>query len=128
MAPRLSSWTVAAGLGRGEQVTAVRRGPGGPAAQPALTVQIRTFCRAGALIHRSCRRSRKSSAAQPNGTGSQKVSSRNSRTALTAGLTAAGVPGAVAVSAVLLFRLLTFWLPVPFGSAALHFLEQQQDL
>ena len=33
--------------------------------------------------------------------------------ALTAGLTAAGLPGAVAVSAVLLFRLLTFWLPVP---------------
>jgi uncharacterized membrane protein YbhN (UPF0104 family) len=48
--------------------------------------------------------------------------------ALTAGLTAAGVPGAVAVSAVLLFRLLTFWLPVPFGWAALNFLEHQQDL
>ena len=39
--------------------------------------------------------------------------------ALTAGLTAAGLPGAVAVSAVLLFRLLTFWLPVPFGWAAM---------
>jgi uncharacterized membrane protein YbhN (UPF0104 family)/tRNA A-37 threonylcarbamoyl transferase component Bud32 len=48
--------------------------------------------------------------------------------ALTAGLTAAGVPGAVAVSAVLLFRLLTFWLPVPFGWAALNFLEHKQDL
>jgi uncharacterized membrane protein YbhN (UPF0104 family) len=48
--------------------------------------------------------------------------------ALTAGLTAAGVPGAVAVSAVLLFRLLTFWLPVPFGWAALNFLERQKDL
>jgi uncharacterized membrane protein YbhN (UPF0104 family) len=36
-------------------------------------------------------------------------------TALTAGLTAAGGPGAAAASAVLLFRLLTFWLPVPFG-------------
>ena len=48
--------------------------------------------------------------------------------ALTAGLTAAGLPGAVAVSAVLLFRLLTFWLPVPFGWAALNFLEHQQDL
>jgi uncharacterized protein (TIRG00374 family) len=48
--------------------------------------------------------------------------------ALTAGLTAAGVPGAVAVSAVLLFRLLTFWLPVPFGWAALNFLERRQDL
>jgi glycosyltransferase 2 family protein len=48
--------------------------------------------------------------------------------ALTAGLTAAGVPGAVAVSAVLLFRFLTFWLPVPVGWAALNFLERQQDL
>ena len=48
--------------------------------------------------------------------------------ALTAGLTAAGVPGAVAVSAVLLFRLLTFWLPVPFGWAALNYLERKQDL
>jgi glycosyltransferase 2 family protein len=48
--------------------------------------------------------------------------------ALTAGLTAAGVPGAVAVSAVLLFRLLTFWLPVPFGWAALNFLERRQGL
>jgi len=48
--------------------------------------------------------------------------------ALTAGLTAAGVPGAVAVSAVLLFRLLTFWLPVPLGWGALNFLERRQDL
>ena len=48
--------------------------------------------------------------------------------ALTAGLTAAGVPGAVAVSAVLLFRLLTFWLPVPVGWAALNYLERQHDL
>jgi uncharacterized membrane protein YbhN (UPF0104 family) len=38
------------------------------------------------------------------------------------------VPGAVAVSAVLLFRLLTFWLPVPIGWAALNFLEHHQDL
>ena len=48
--------------------------------------------------------------------------------ALTAGLTAAGVPGAVAVSAVLLFRLLTFWLPVPFGWGALSYLERKQAL
>jgi len=48
--------------------------------------------------------------------------------ALTAGLTAAGVPGAVAVSAVLLFRLVTFWLPVPFGWAALNYLEREQAL
>ena len=48
--------------------------------------------------------------------------------ALTAGLTAAGVPGAAAASAVLLFRLLTFWLPVPFGWAALNYLERKQVL
>ena len=48
--------------------------------------------------------------------------------ALTAGLTAAGVPGAVAVSAVLLFRLLTFWLPVPLGWGALNLLERKHDL
>jgi uncharacterized protein (TIRG00374 family) len=48
--------------------------------------------------------------------------------ALTAGLTAAGLPGAVAVSAVLLFRLLTFWLPVPFGWAAMSYLEREQAL
>jgi uncharacterized protein (TIRG00374 family) len=48
--------------------------------------------------------------------------------ALTAGLTAAGMPGAVAVSSVLLFRLLTFWLPVPFGWAALSFLERKHAL
>ena len=48
--------------------------------------------------------------------------------ALTAGLTAAGLPGAVAVSSVLLFRLLTFWLPVPFGWATLNYLERNQAL
>ena len=48
--------------------------------------------------------------------------------ALTAGLTAVGVPGAVAASAVLLFRLLTFWLPIPFGWGALKYLEREQAL
>jgi uncharacterized membrane protein YbhN (UPF0104 family) len=48
--------------------------------------------------------------------------------ALTAGLTAAGVPGAVAISAVLLFRLMTFWLPVPLGWVALNYLERHNDL
>ena len=46
--------------------------------------------------------------------------------ALTAGLTAAGVPGAAAASAVLLFRLETFWLPIPIGWAALRYLEREQ--
>jgi uncharacterized membrane protein YbhN (UPF0104 family) len=48
--------------------------------------------------------------------------------ALTSGLTTAGIPGAVAVSAVLLFRLLTFWLPVPVGWVALNYLERQHAL
>ena len=48
--------------------------------------------------------------------------------ALTAGLTAAGIPGAVAASAVLLFRLVTFWLPIPVGWGALKYLEHEQAL
>lgn len=48
--------------------------------------------------------------------------------ALTTGLTTAGVPGGVAVSSVLLFRLLTFWLPVPLGWVALNYLERKRDL
>jgi uncharacterized membrane protein YbhN (UPF0104 family) len=44
--------------------------------------------------------------------------------ALTAGLVAAGMHGTQAASAVLLFRLLTFWLPVPVGWFALHQLER----
>jgi uncharacterized membrane protein YbhN (UPF0104 family) len=48
--------------------------------------------------------------------------------ALTAGLVAAGLHGTEAASAVLLFRLLTFWLPVPIGWAALNFLERNGDL
>jgi glycosyltransferase 2 family protein len=48
--------------------------------------------------------------------------------ALSAGLTAAGLPGAAAVSAVLFYRLLTFWLPVPIGWVALKYLERRQAL
>ena len=48
--------------------------------------------------------------------------------ALSAGLTAAGLPGAAAVSAVLLFRLLTFWLPVPVGWGALSYLQRHHAL
>jgi glycosyltransferase 2 family protein len=48
--------------------------------------------------------------------------------ALSAGLAAAGLPGAAAVSSVLLFRLLTFWLPVPAGWAALKYLERRHAL
>jgi uncharacterized membrane protein YbhN (UPF0104 family) len=48
--------------------------------------------------------------------------------ALTAGLVAAGLHGTEAASAVLLFRLLTFWLPVPFGWAALSYLERKDAI
>jgi len=48
--------------------------------------------------------------------------------ALTAGLVATGLHGTEAASAVLLFRLLTFWLPVPFGYAALNYLERKDAL
>jgi uncharacterized membrane protein YbhN (UPF0104 family) len=34
----------------------------------------------------------------------------------------------VAVSAVLLYRLLTFWLPVPVGWVALKYLERRHAL
>ena len=48
--------------------------------------------------------------------------------ALTAGLAAAGMHGTEAASAVLLFRLLTFWLPVPFGWVALNYLERKDAI
>jgi glycosyltransferase 2 family protein len=48
--------------------------------------------------------------------------------ALTAGLTAAGLAGGTAFSAVILFRLLTFWLPVPVGWGALNFLQRKGAL
>ncbi len=57
----------------------------------------------------------------PGGLGAVEV-------ALTGGLTAAGVPGGIALSAVLLFRVLTFWLPVPLGWAAFNYLERHHDL
>jgi glycosyltransferase 2 family protein len=48
--------------------------------------------------------------------------------ALTAGLTAAGLTGATAISSVLLFRLVTFWIPVPLGWAALNYLQRHDQL
>jgi uncharacterized membrane protein YbhN (UPF0104 family) len=48
--------------------------------------------------------------------------------ALSAGLTAAGLPGATSVSAVLLFRTITFWLPVPVGWGAFNYLERHEYL
>ncbi|HXP18897.1 MAG TPA: lysylphosphatidylglycerol synthase domain-containing protein [Streptosporangiaceae bacterium] len=48
--------------------------------------------------------------------------------AMSAGLTAAGLPGAKAVAAVLLFRTVTFWLPVPAGWLAMRFLQRRDVL
>jgi glycosyltransferase 2 family protein len=49
--------------------------------------------------------------------------------ALTGGLTTiAHVPGAIALSAVLLFRLISFWLPIPFGWVALNYLQRKDAL
>ena len=48
--------------------------------------------------------------------------------ALSAGLTAAGLHGTVAFSAVLLFRTVTFWLPVPLGWIALNYLQHRDVL
>ncbi len=48
--------------------------------------------------------------------------------AFSTGLAAAGMPGAAAVSAVLLYRLATFWLPVPIGWAAMHWLQRHDAL
>lgn len=48
--------------------------------------------------------------------------------ALSAGLTAAGMPAAAALSAVLLYRIATFWLPVPAGWVCLNWLQRRDVL
>jgi uncharacterized membrane protein YbhN (UPF0104 family) len=48
--------------------------------------------------------------------------------ALSTGLTAAGMAGAAAVSAVLLYRLATYWLPVPVGWLATRALQHAHAL
>jgi uncharacterized protein (TIRG00374 family) len=44
--------------------------------------------------------------------------------ALFTGLHALGLQGSIAVSSVLLFRLCTYWLPIPFGWASLNYLQR----
>jgi len=44
--------------------------------------------------------------------------------ALAAGLIAIGVDSGVAVSSVLLYRLATYWLPIPFGWVSLSYLQR----
>ncbi|HLV04093.1 MAG TPA: lysylphosphatidylglycerol synthase transmembrane domain-containing protein [Actinomycetaceae bacterium] len=48
--------------------------------------------------------------------------------ALTGGLTVAGIPAGVAFSAALVFRVLTFWIRVPFGWAALRWLQRKGEV
>ncbi|MFF2620970.1 flippase-like domain-containing protein [Oerskovia jenensis] len=48
--------------------------------------------------------------------------------ALTAGLTAAGIPYPVATSATILFRVATYWARIPIGWAAMRFLQRKGDL
>ena len=48
--------------------------------------------------------------------------------AMSAGLVAAGMAGASAVSAVLLFRLATFWVPVPIGWLSFSWLQKHDAL
>jgi uncharacterized membrane protein YbhN (UPF0104 family)/tRNA A-37 threonylcarbamoyl transferase component Bud32 len=58
----------------------------------------------------------------PGGLGAVEV-------ALSGGLTTiAHVSGAFALSAVLLFRLITFWLPIPIGWLALNYLQRRDAL
>jgi len=49
-------------------------------------------------------------------------------TAMSLGLTAAGLPGRTAIAAVLLFRTVTFWLPAPAGWAAFNYLQRKGAL
>jgi uncharacterized membrane protein YbhN (UPF0104 family) len=62
-----------------------------------------------------------SAAPTPGGLGAVEAS-------LSLGLTVAGLPGTVATSAVLLFRLLTFWLPVLPGWASFAWLQRHEAL
>ncbi|MFI6603150.1 YbhN family protein [Nonomuraea sp. NPDC050536] len=62
-----------------------------------------------------------SAAPTPGGLGAVEAS-------LTLGLTVAGVPAELATSAVLLYRLLTFWLPVLPGWASFTYLQKHEAL
>jgi uncharacterized membrane protein YbhN (UPF0104 family) len=48
--------------------------------------------------------------------------------ALSGGLTAAGIPPAVAASIAVLFRVLTFWGRIPVGWLAMRYLQRKNDL
>ncbi|MDO4900376.1 lysylphosphatidylglycerol synthase transmembrane domain-containing protein [Actinomyces sp.] len=48
--------------------------------------------------------------------------------ALTAGLVTAGVPNGVALSTAIVYRLVTFWIPIPVGWLSLQRLQKHADL
>lgn len=48
--------------------------------------------------------------------------------ALTAGLAAAGLPYSIALSATLLYRVVTYWARIPIGWVAMRWLERKGDL
>ena len=48
--------------------------------------------------------------------------------ALTAGLVTAGIPSAVALSTAVVYRLVTFWIPIPVGWLSLQRLQRAGDL
>jgi uncharacterized membrane protein YbhN (UPF0104 family) len=62
-----------------------------------------------------------SAAPTPGGLGALEI-------ALSTGLAAAGMASAAAISAVLLYRVATFWLPVPIGWAALQVLRRRDAI
>ena len=47
---------------------------------------------------------------------------------LAAGLTAMGIPAAQAISGVLVFRIATFWLPIPAGWLSYLWLQRRRIL
>lgn len=81
----------------------------GPAATAALLAAYLVGAAAGAAIP------------SPGGVGSTEA-------ALTAALAALGIPAAPALQAVLLFRLTTFWAPVPIGLLTHHTLRRPTSL
>lgn len=48
--------------------------------------------------------------------------------ALIAGLVAAGIPAAIAASAVLLFRTASYWLRIPLGYVAMGYLQRRKEI
>ena len=77
------------------------------ATQPVAAIAVVYF--AGAIIG--------SAVPTPGGLGGIEA-------AMSAGLIAIGVDGGTAVSSVLLYRLATYWLPIPFGWYSLNRLQK----